>query len=101
DATSLTGVGWNVSASVPMPSCPLAFAPQQSAAWSGVSAQVLLPPAASCEKTTPSPRGTRRGVVDACTFAGSAPSCPFELLPQHQTSPPAVSAQVCASPAAS
>src|SRR5258708_29388613 len=89
-----TGVGMaceRTLSSTPLPSAPLAWLPQQYAAPSSVSAQVLEVSAAAMAPND-SPPITATGV--SASFLVPSPSAPSGLPPQHHAAPSRVSAQV-------
>src|SRR4051794_21374257 len=77
--TLVTCTGVVLPVSVPMPSCPSLFAPQQYRLPSVVSPQVVVPPALTADQSVPEP--TRVGVVRSTVSPN--PSCPWPLRPQH------------------
>src|SRR5262245_17020433 len=99
--TTATGAPDNGGSVLPVPRLPSEFTPQQKTVPFGESAHVWLVPAvtATASRTPEAGLMTRSGMpVDVVDPLVPRPSCPLELLPQHQTLLSSRAAQVCDPP---
>jgi hypothetical protein len=97
-----TADGVEEFALLPLPSCPLAFAPQHSVAPEASTAQLLSSPLEIARTPVsgdfPSELNTSTGVAEEAVTV-PLPSWPPAFAPQQKTFPPDVSAQASSKPA--